>query len=67
VSSLPLLSSSLTLHLLRRELRSRYLGSVSGGLWALIQPLAQLAIYGFVWAYVFKMRAPYAISRAKDH
>ncbi len=58
MSSLPLLSSSLTLHLLRRELRSRYLGSVSGGLWALIQPLAQLAIYGFVWAYVFKMRAP---------
>ena len=52
------MSSSLTLHLLRRELRSRYLGSVSGGLWALIQPLAQLAIYGFVWAYVFKMRAP---------
>jgi lipopolysaccharide transport system permease protein len=51
-------SMSLTLHFVRREMRSRYLGSISGGLWALIQPLAQLAIYGFVWAYVFKMRAP---------
>ncbi len=49
---------SLTAHFVRRELRNRYLGSVSGGLWALIQPLAQLAIYGFVWAYVFRMRAP---------
>ena len=51
-------SMSLTAHFVRRELRNRYLGSVSGGLWALIQPLAQLAIYGFVWAYVFRMRAP---------
>jgi lipopolysaccharide transport system permease protein len=48
----------LTLHFVRRELRSRYLGSVSGGLWALLQPLIQLAIYGFVWTYVFNMRAP---------
>lgn len=45
-------------HFIRRELRNRYLGSLSGGLWALLQPLAQLAIYGFVWAYVFKMRPP---------
>jgi lipopolysaccharide transport system permease protein len=49
---------SLTLHFLQRELRNRYLGSLSGGLWALLQPLAQLTIYGFVWAYVFKMRPP---------
>jgi len=46
------------MHFVRRELRNRYLGSISGGLWALMQPLAQLAIYGFVWAYVFRMRAP---------
>lgn len=48
----------LAAHFIRRELRNRYLGSLSGGLWALLQPLAQLAIYGFVWAYVFKMRPP---------
>jgi lipopolysaccharide transport system permease protein len=45
-------------HFIRRELRNRYLGSISGGLWALLQPLIQLAIYGFVWTYVFKMRLP---------
>jgi len=49
---------ALAVHFVRREMRSRYLGSLSGGLWALLQPLAQLAIYGFVWAYVFNMRAP---------
>lgn len=51
-------SMALVAHFVRRELRNRYLGSISGSLWALLQPLAQLAIYGFVWAYVFKMRPP---------
>lgn len=51
-------SLAIALHFIRRELRSRYLGSLSGGLWALLQPLIQLAIYGFVWTYVFKMRLP---------
>ncbi len=49
---------ALTAHFIRRELRNRYLGSISGGLWALLQPLIQLAIYSFVWTYVFKMRLP---------
>jgi lipopolysaccharide transport system permease protein len=49
---------ALTSHFVRREIRNRYLGSFSGGLWALIQPLIQLAVYGFVWVYVFRMRAP---------
>src|SRR5438445_5568730 len=51
-------SMALATHFIRRELRNRYLGSLSGGLWALLQPLAQLAIYGFVWGYVFNMRLP---------
>src|SRR5580765_7192188 len=36
---------AIAVHFIRRELRNRYLGSVSGGLWALLQPLMQLAIY----------------------
>ena len=44
----------LALHFIRRDLRNRYLGSFSGGLWALLQPLAQLAVYSFVFVYVFK-------------
>ena len=49
---------SLVLHFIRRDLRNRYLGSFSGGLWALVQPLVQLGVYGFVFVYVFKARAP---------
>jgi len=49
---------SLTTHFIRREIGNRYLGSFSGGLWALLQPLLQLAVYGFVWTYVFGMRVP---------
>jgi ABC-type polysaccharide/polyol phosphate export permease len=48
----------LALHFIRRDLQSRYLGSFSGGLWALVQPLAQLAIYGFVFVHVFKAKVP---------
>lgn len=43
-------------HFLGRDLRNRFLGSFSGGLWALIQPLVQLAIYAFVFVHIFKAR-----------
>lgn len=49
---------SLTLHFVRREISNRYLGSFSGGLWALLQPLIQLAVYSFVFVYVFRQGAP---------
>lgn len=49
---------TLALHFIRREVRSRYLGSLSGGLWALLQPLIQLAIYSVVYVYVFRAPAP---------
>jgi ABC-type polysaccharide/polyol phosphate export permease len=49
---------SLALHFIRRDIRNRYLGSFSGGLWALLQPLVQLAVYGFVFVYVFHAQAP---------
>jgi len=48
----------LALHFVRRDIRNRYLGSFSGGAWALLQPLIQLAVYGFVFVYVFKARVP---------
>ena len=38
----------------RRELTDRYLGSVSGLAWALLHPLALLAVYHFVFATVFR-------------
>ena len=39
---------------LRRELTTRYLGSITGLAWALIHPLALLAVYHFVFTTVFK-------------
>jgi len=48
----------LTLHFVRREMSDRYLGSFSGRLWALFQPLIQLALYRFVFADVSQPLAP---------
>jgi ABC-type polysaccharide/polyol phosphate export permease len=41
----------------RRELFSRYLGSISGLAWALLHPLALLAVYHFVFTTVFRAGA----------
>ena len=40
-----------------RELRNRYAGSISGALWAVLHPIAQLAIFAFVFAAIFRSRA----------
>ena len=48
----------LALHFIRREIKNRYLGSFSGGLWALLQPLIQLAVYSFVFVRIFKAPLP---------
>lgn len=39
---------------LGRELRTRYLGSATGLAWALIHPLALLAVYYFVFTTIFR-------------
>ena len=41
----------------RRELFSRYLGTFSGLAWALVHPLALLAVYAFVFTTVFRAGA----------
>jgi lipopolysaccharide transport system permease protein len=49
-------------HLLRqllvRDLRQRWMGSFSGALWAVLQPLALLGIYGVVFVEILKVRLP---------
>jgi lipopolysaccharide transport system permease protein len=42
----------------RREIANRYAGSVSGLAWTIIQPLAQLAIFAFVFTQVFRAGVP---------
>ncbi len=51
-------NAALILRFVRRELGNRFAGSFSGGLWALFQPLLQLAITSFVFVHVFKARVP---------
>lgn len=47
-------------HLLRelvsRDVRSRYLGSLAGLFWSVVNPLLQLALYTFVFAVVLRQR-----------
>lgn len=42
----------------RRELSSRYVGSAWGFAWSLLHPLAQLAIFAFVFSQVFRVGVP---------
>ena len=45
---------ALFVNFFRRELTTRYLGSVTGFAWALLNPLALLAVYAFVFTHIFK-------------
>jgi ABC-type polysaccharide/polyol phosphate export permease len=45
---------ALFINFFRRELVTRYLGSVTGLAWALLHPLALLAVYHFVFTSVFR-------------
>jgi len=38
-----------------RELTARYLGSVTGLAWALLNPIALLAVYQFVFTHIFRV------------
>ena len=42
----------------RREILNRYAGSVSGLAWTLLHPLAQLAIFAWVFSNVFRVAVP---------
>ena len=45
---------ALLVNFFRRELTTRYLGSVTGLAWALLSPLALLGVYQFVFTHIFK-------------
>lgn len=54
----------LIFNMTRREISSRYKGSILGGLWAIIQPLTLLGIYTFVFGVVFKSKW---VSKSDSH
>ncbi len=45
-------------HFFRRDFKSRYLGSMSGLLWAVLHPALQLVMYATVFESIFKARIP---------
>lgn len=49
-------SASLALNLSKRELLTRYKGSLLGFLWVFLSPLLLLALYSAVFQYVFKAK-----------
>ena len=49
---------NLTINLLKMMVRDRYLGSMFGGLWAIFNPLLLLALFTFVFGFVFKSKIP---------
>ena len=46
----------------RREILNRYAGSVSGLAWSLLHPLAQLAVFAFVFSQIFRVGVPPAFT-----
>ena len=42
----------------RRDLRSRYVGSIMGLCWSVVHPLVLLAAYSFVFQVIFQVRPP---------
>lgn len=48
----------LAFNLLRMNVRDRYLGSSLGSFWAVANPFFMLALYTYVFGFVFKVRLP---------
>ena len=48
----------LAFNLFKVNVKDRYLGSSLGGFWAIANPLFMLALYTFVFGFVFKVRLP---------
>jgi len=48
---------ALFINFFRRELVTRYLGSVTGLTWALLHPIALLGVYYFVFTHIFRATA----------
>ncbi len=52
----PFRYNTLFVGFIRQEIRGRYAGSMGGLLWSVITPLANMIVYIFVFAVVFKIR-----------
>lgn len=51
-------NSGLLAAFIKRDLQNRYAGSVAGMAWALLHPLALLALYALVFEAIFRVKVP---------
>lgn len=58
-------SRALIYSLTKREIISKYKGSIIGALWAFINPILMMAIYTFVFSVVFKSRWGESVTSSK--
>jgi len=49
---------ALLFRLTAREIRSRFVGSATGWIWLILNPLLLLAVYAFVFGVIFQARVP---------
>ena len=63
----PFVHRSLLKNLIRREIESRFRGSILGLLWLIALPLVLLAVYSFVFGYVFKAKWGMPIETGADY
>lgn len=57
----------LTLQLARRDIEDRYVGQILGSFWAVAHPLLVMAVYLFMFAYVFKVRVGGTVEMPFDY
>ncbi len=57
----------LTFAMARREIADRYIGQNFGFLWALVHPLFMMAVYVFVFCFVFKTKMGGTLEMPRDY
>jgi lipopolysaccharide transport system permease protein len=57
----------LTWEMTRRELTERYSGQMLGAIWTILHPLIQIAVYVFVFGYVFAIRTGGTTDLPRDY
>lgn len=55
----------LVFQMIKREISARYRGSFLGLLWSFINPMLMLAIYTYIFSFVFKIRLDHQMSEDK--
>jgi lipopolysaccharide transport system permease protein len=67
VTRLLLRNRTLTAELTRRDIRGEHAGQIFGAAWGVIQPLAMMALYAFIFSVVFRVRVGGTLELPRDY